>query len=191
MAPHKKKRRLVTEYPVIYTKLASSNGCSSPNMANICKHHDSLVCMCIYIYMYIIIHNHNYPKDYVYDLWYNYIYITPKEDRKGSIYPKNSSHFFACPRHPPRNGQWKKKCSFPTKKKTRKWVYHGHIMAISWLYIHIHIYIIYIQYMDFLMTISWLYNDFFMGCDWDTKWRLPMGYSYIDIMLRILCNGYI
>ena len=121
MAPHKKKRRLVTEYPVIYTKLASSNGCSSPNMANICKHHDSLVCMCIYI----IIHNHNYPKDYVYDLWYNYIYITPKEDRKGSIYPKIRRIF--SPVHgihlATGNG---KKVQFPYEKKRE----NEYIMAI-------------------------------------------------------------
>ena len=50
MAPQKKKRRLVTEYPVIYTKLASSNGCSIPKHG---KHMQTSWFTSMYVYIYI------------------------------------------------------------------------------------------------------------------------------------------
>ena len=128
MAPQKKKRRLVIEYPVMYTKIASSNGCSSPNMANICKHHDSLICMYIY----------------------NYIYITPKEDRKGSIYPKFVGF---SPVHGIHLATGNGRCAVSlekTEKMSISWPYNGYIMTI---------YICSICLCnDYIMAIQWLYN---------------------------------
>ena len=55
MAPHKKKRRLVTEYPVIYTKLASSNWMFIPKHG---KHMQTSWFTDMYLYTYIY---YNYP----------------------------------------------------------------------------------------------------------------------------------